>query len=247
MEISGGPRRTLHAMSVAVRKALVVDDEPTVRETVAAFLSVHGFQVVTAVSGEQALEVFAAEAPDVVIVDLKMPGLNGMEVLRRIKATAPEVPVILVSGYGEIRLAVEAMRLGAFDFMAKPFQAEDLIGTVSRACERAELLGEVEALRRRVEGGIALTDLMGRGPRSRSPTTSSWKRVSVQQSRAPGPAGPHVRVLQEPRARNRRSTRPTSSSARTPPTRASTTRTTSKGWCSSSATRISSSAGSTPI
>jgi two-component system nitrogen regulation response regulator GlnG len=144
------------------RKALLADDDQKVRVTAAEVLAAEGFDVVTAGNGDEAMEVFTASSPDVVIVDLKMPGIGGLEVLRRVKAKAPEVPVILITGYGEVKTAVEAMRSGAYDFLAKPFLLEDFVATVVRAIERAELLGELEFLRRRVTAATALTDLMGR-------------------------------------------------------------------------------------
>jgi DNA-binding NtrC family response regulator len=143
-------------------KALIADDDEKVRMTASDVLAGEGFEVLTAGNGEEALDVFGASTPDVVIVDLKMPGFGGLEVLRRIKAKAPEVPVIMITGYGEVKTAVEAMRLGAYDFLAKPFLIEDFVATVQRALERAELLGELEGLRRRVTAATALTDLMGR-------------------------------------------------------------------------------------
>ena len=144
------------------RKALIADDDAEVRLTAAEVLTQQGFDVIGAASGDEALEAFATSAPEVVIVDLKMPGCGGLEVLRRIKAKAPEVPVIMITGFGEVKTAVEAMRLGAYDFLAKPYLLEDFVATVLRALERAELLGELESLRRRVTAGTALTDLMGR-------------------------------------------------------------------------------------
>ena len=165
--------------SRAPRKALIADDDHKVRTTAAEVLTTEGFEVVLAANGEEALELFSAASPDVVIVDLKMPGCGGLEVLRRVKAKAPEVPVILITGYGEVKTAVEAMRSGAYDFLAKPFMLEDFVATVVRALERAELLGELESLRRRVAAATALTDLMGR-----SATISAVIEQAQQAARA---------------------------------------------------------------
>jgi two-component system nitrogen regulation response regulator GlnG len=145
-------------------QALIVDDDDKVRQTAAEVLAAEGLDVVTAANGEEAMERFAAVSPDVVVVDLRMPGMSGLDVLRRVKAKAPEVAVIVITGYGEIKTAVEAMKLGAYDFLAKPFVLEDFVATVTRALERAKLLGELESLRRRVGAATALTDLMGRSP-----------------------------------------------------------------------------------
>ena len=143
-------------------KALIADDDEKVRRTAADVLAGEGLDVIMAANGEEAMERFAATSPDVVIVDLKMPGVDGLEVLRRVKARSPEVPVIVITGYGQIKTAVEAMRLGAYDFLAKPLVFEDFVATIVRALERAELLGELRSLRRRVGAATALTDLMGR-------------------------------------------------------------------------------------
>ena len=143
-------------------RALIADDDDKVRATTAEVLTAEGLDVVTASNGEEALERFGESAPDVVIVDVRMPGVDGLEVLRRVKAKAPEVAVIMITGYGEIKTAVEAMRLGAYDFLAKPFVLEDFVARVVRALERATLRGELQSLRSRVSAATALTDLMGR-------------------------------------------------------------------------------------
>ena len=146
------------------RKALIADDDAEVRLTATDVLTEQGFDVLGAADGDEALAIFTTSSPEIVIVDLKMPGCGGLEVLRRVKTRAPEVPVIMITGYGEVKTAVEAMRLGAYDFLAKPFLLEDFVATVQRAIERAELLGELESLRRRVTAATALSDLMGRSP-----------------------------------------------------------------------------------
>src|SRR5688572_9619909 len=106
-------------------KALIADDDEKVRRTAADVLAGEGLDVIMAANGEEAMERFVATSPDVVIVDLKMPGVDGLEVLRRVKARSPEVPVIVITGYGQVKTAVEAMRFGAYDFLAKPLVFED--------------------------------------------------------------------------------------------------------------------------
>jgi two-component system nitrogen regulation response regulator GlnG len=142
-------------------KALVADDEPAVCEVAADLLRSEGLAVVTAGDGARAVELVESERCDVAILDVEMPRLDGIEALRRLRTTAPWVPVIMVTGHGDIRRAVEAMRLGAYDFLTKPLVAEDFIATVLRAAERQSLIGEVEALRRRVREGASLAELMG--------------------------------------------------------------------------------------
>jgi len=142
-------------------RILVVDDEPDMRWLVAGVLQAEGFEVVEAEDGQAALERVRAEAPAAVILDLRMPRLDGMAALGELRALAPHVPVIMLTAYGDIPTAVQAMRLGAYDYLTKPFHNEDLVLTVRRALERQALLGEVEALRSQLGEGGALREQMG--------------------------------------------------------------------------------------
>ena len=118
-------------------RLLVIDDESSLREFLTIFLGRHGFEVRTASSGEAGLDVFDAWRPDIVLTDLNMPGIDGMEVLRQVKARAAEagrdVPVVLITAFGSISRAVEAMRDGAFDYVAKPFINDELRLTVAKS------------------------------------------------------------------------------------------------------------------
>jgi DNA-binding NtrC family response regulator len=125
-------------------------------------LGLEGFHVVTAADGEEALRLSVSESPSVVILDLRLPGLSGMDTLGRLGAVAPGVPVIILTGHGEISSAVQAMRLGAYDYLVKPVDDEQLAIVVRRALERRELGAEIEELKTRlVEPGL-LRWLMGR-------------------------------------------------------------------------------------
>lgn len=123
-------------------RILVVDDEKNIRLVLDQCLSAEGYQVDTAVSGEHAVEKFAAAPYDLVILDMKMPGMDGIEVLRRIKRTAPAVPVIMVTGYGSIETAVETMKLGAVDYLRKPFTPDEIRAAVAAVVERKGLREE---------------------------------------------------------------------------------------------------------
>ena len=114
-------------------RILVVDDEKIKRVTLADDLSAQGHEVVTAADGQEALGLLERELFDVVVTDLKMPQLDGMELLKRLK-TGPsaDVAVILMTAYGSIPVAVEAMKLGAFDFVTKPFRNEELFPLIAR-------------------------------------------------------------------------------------------------------------------
>ncbi|MBI4611137.1 MAG: sigma-54-dependent Fis family transcriptional regulator [Candidatus Rokubacteria bacterium] len=143
-------------------RILVVDDEPDMRWLLAGVLQAEGLEVVTAEDGQAALDRVMADAPATVILDLRMPGLDGMSALGKLKTIAPQVPVIMLTAYGDIPTAVQAMRLGAYDYLTKPFHNDDIVLTVRRALERQALLAEVEELRSQLgEGGGSLSEHMG--------------------------------------------------------------------------------------
>jgi DNA-binding NtrC family response regulator len=142
-------------------KALVVDDEAHIRETVVALLAAEGLQTLEAGDGEAALDVIQRERPDLVLLDLGLPRLDGMTVLRRARAADPELTVVLLTGVADVRTVVDAMQLGASDYLTKPFAALDLRLRVRRALERRALLVEIDTLRSELAHGRSLAALMG--------------------------------------------------------------------------------------
>ena len=126
---------------------LVVDDEESMRDSCRQTLSRDGNRVEVAENGSKGLTMLAAESFDIVILDLKMPGLSGMEVLKKIKEDNPEAMVIVITGYATVESAVEAMRSGAYDFIPKPFTPDSLRAIVKRALNRRELALENVLLR----------------------------------------------------------------------------------------------------
>ncbi|MBD9415204.1 SpoIIE family protein phosphatase [Pseudomonas sp. PDM16] len=133
-------------------KLLLIDDDEVVRASLAAYLDDSGFQVLQAGNGLQGLEVFERERPDVIICDLRMPQIDGLELIRRINVINSEVPVIVVSGAGVMSDAVEALRLGAADYLIKPL--EDLAvleHSVRRALDRSHLRLENQRYREKLE------------------------------------------------------------------------------------------------
>ncbi|MBS7661092.1 SpoIIE family protein phosphatase [Pseudomonas lalucatii] len=131
---------------------LIIDDDEVVRASLAAYLEDSGFNVLQAANGLQGLEVFQREQPDVVVCDLRMPQVDGLELIRRINALGVETPVIVVSGAGVMTDAVEALRLGAADYLIKPL--EDLAvleHSVRRALDRAHLRQENQRYREKLE------------------------------------------------------------------------------------------------
>ena len=114
-------------------RVLVVDDDEGVREYVEAVLARQGLQVATASSGEEALEQVQRSPPDLVTLDVVLPGIDGLETLRRLKRAHPDMPVILLSAHAPARTSADARRLGASDFLRKPFEPDALERCVSRA------------------------------------------------------------------------------------------------------------------
>jgi DNA-binding NtrC family response regulator len=122
---------------------LIVDDESNVRKVLGALLEQGGHQTTPAGNATQALDLVRAQDPDLVLTDLQMPGMDGMELLATLRADFPEIPVVMLTAHGSIEAAVEAMKLGAFDFMTKPFDREQVLEVIGKA------LGQ--AARRRLE------------------------------------------------------------------------------------------------
>ena len=119
---------------------LTIDDDQAVRESLANFLEDFGYVVLQAGDGQQGLDVFAAHHPDMVLVDLRMPRMDGLQVLAKVKEISPEIPVMVVSGAGDIRDVVEALRRGAWDYLVKPIQDMNiLLHSVQTCLERARL------------------------------------------------------------------------------------------------------------
>src|SRR5437773_5406177 len=112
---------------------LVVDDEEQIRSTLRGVLADEGFEVIEAADGRQALDLLQCTAPRLAIVDVWMPEVDGIELVARMREQAPGVPIIVISGHGTIETAVRVIRLGAFDFLEKPFQLDALLGVVGRA------------------------------------------------------------------------------------------------------------------
>ncbi|AMV70942.1 hypothetical protein JCM30471_27620 [Desulfuromonas carbonis] len=120
-------------------KILIVDDEKNILMTVRHALEPKGYEVVAATTGEEALRQLEQQSFDLLLLDLRLPGIGGMSVLQTVSEQHPQVPVVIVSAYGTVGNAVEAMKLGAIDFLEKPFSPEELRETVRRILARREL------------------------------------------------------------------------------------------------------------
>jgi two-component system response regulator HydG len=143
---------------------LVVDDEEDLRELCLEALSERGFEVRCAENGNRALEVLAGEQVDLVLTDLQMPGMSGIDLLRSVRSQYPDVDVVLMTAFATIPTAVEAMRLGAYDYIAKPFGIDDLAALLGRLAERRELAMENRLLREQLATRKGMGEMVGSSP-----------------------------------------------------------------------------------
>lgn len=144
---------------------LVVDDDRDTRELLREVLSEEGYNVVTSSSGEEALQVGKQECFDLIISDMKLgPDLSGLDVLRAYKTLQPESEVILITAFGTMETAIEALKGGAFDYLSKPFKIDELLVQVGRALENRNLIRENRALKRQLGSQVQLSSLVGRSP-----------------------------------------------------------------------------------
>jgi DNA-binding NtrC family response regulator len=135
------------------KRVLVVDDDTASRMGLQALLEGHGYQVDSAAGGAEALEKARGFRPAVVIADLVMPGMDGLELVRSLQEEAPFAVTILLTGKGSIETAVQAMKVGAYDYLTKPVDLEHLIHLLERAVDRARIGREVAILRRQTGAG----------------------------------------------------------------------------------------------
>jgi DNA-binding NtrC family response regulator len=148
-------------------RVLVVDDEKLIRWSLREALADMDHEVFEAADGRRALEIVAAESPDVVLLDIRMPGLDGMQVLKEIREKNAECAVVMISANTTLDVAVEAMRLGAVDYIRKPFQAEDVKILVTRLTEKIRLEREINLYRDREQSQYRLDSLVGVSPQVR--------------------------------------------------------------------------------
>jgi DNA-binding NtrC family response regulator len=140
---------------------LVVDDDADMADTCRRILEKKELRVVTAGNAAEALKQLESLTPQLVLSDVRMPGMEGSQLLKEIKAKHPELPVILMTGYGTIQSAVEALKAGASDFITKPFTRDDLVNSVARALELHTLRGEVSRLRNALQTRFAPQNIIG--------------------------------------------------------------------------------------
>ncbi len=138
---------------------LIADDEPNIRRVLEALFTKEGYNVLTAENGRKAMEFATTQQIDVLISDLIMPDINGVELLQKVKQLHPHCSAVIVTAYGSIKSAVEAMRLGAFNYLTKPFDIDEVRMIVKKALEHRELLGENQELRQQVKSSVKIKSL----------------------------------------------------------------------------------------
>jgi two-component system NtrC family response regulator len=141
---------------------LIVDDEKNYRMVLSAFLSGEGYETLTADSAQQGLEIVETTGLDLVLTDMKMPTMDGIELLKRIKEEVPDLPVVVMTAYGTVEKAVGAMQLGAFNFIQKPFQNETLKQIVDKAVQTYRVLKENRRLVRALENLYRFDNIIGK-------------------------------------------------------------------------------------
>ena len=138
-------------------RILVVEDDRMVRRALVEWLGIAGHTTSEAENASAALGMLEAEQPDLVLSDVRMPGLSGLELLERLQALDPDLPVVLITGHGDVPLAVSAMRLGAHDFITKPYDPDHLAAIIARALAHQQLRRELKNLREASGGSDACT------------------------------------------------------------------------------------------
>jgi DNA-binding NtrC family response regulator len=143
------------------RNVMVVDDDPDFIWLIRKMLEKNGYRVSEACDGQSALALFEKEKPDVILMDYRMPGRDGLDIALEMKDRDISVPIIMITGYGEVRVAVHALKAGVYDYVIKPVDKDDLLFAITRAMENQYLVEEVERLRAVLHEQSSLCDLMG--------------------------------------------------------------------------------------
>ena len=144
---------------------LVIDDEPMICKGCRMVLSDKGHTVGTCMSGKLGLDAIRKELFDAIILDLKLPDMDGMDILRTVRKEKPGIYVIVMTGYSTVHTAVKAMKLGAFDYLGKPFSDDELVIAVERAIEKKHLVEENLVLRKGIIDRFGFHNIVGKNPK----------------------------------------------------------------------------------
>lgn len=145
-------------------RVLICEDDQVQRDVIAAILDKAGYAVAAAASGAAAIELLGGEPYDLLLTDMRMPGMDGLELLRQARRIRPEIEVVVMTAYATVQTAVAAMKEGAVDYLAKPFDKEELLVVAGKALERADLRKQNEQLRELVADSVSLGNIIGESP-----------------------------------------------------------------------------------
>ncbi len=174
---------------------LVVEDETILADSISIYLERHAYASAAARSGEEALRMAEEASPDVAVVDIRLPGITGLEVLRRMREVSPGTEVVMMTAHASVASAVEAMKLGAFDYLTKPLDLDELRVVVDKAVAHLRMRRELSYLRARDETGGRLAEIVGESPPIRA-LRQQIERIAALES--PGDGGaPTVLILGE--------------------------------------------------
>jgi len=149
---------------VAQKTILVADDDASIRSLLKQLLADEGFAVLEAATGSEVVEKVKDSVPDLVIMDIRMPELDGIEALSRVKTINPRTAVLIMTAFGSSNMAIRAMELGAFDYITKPFELDKISHTVKRVLEHLALTAEVEILRDEISSLVQTERIVGNSP-----------------------------------------------------------------------------------
>lgn len=150
---------------MAEEKILIIEDEKLIRWSLAEFLTKEGYQVFSAEEGNAGLKLIYEESFDLILLDNRLPNIEGMEILRKITEEYPDVPVIIMTAYGSVDQAVEAIKLGAYDYLNKPLNFEEMLITIKKALETTRLRREINRIRQEQKEMFGLERIIGRSPK----------------------------------------------------------------------------------
>ena len=176
---------------MAQRTILVADDDASIRSLLKQLLSDEGYSVVEATTGTEVVEKVKDTNPDLVIMDVRMPELDGIEALSKLKVSSPKTSVLIMTAFGSSNNAIRAMELGAFDYITKPFELDKISHTVKRVIEYRDLTSEVQVLRDEISSLVQTERIVGNSPRCRRSTRPSERsRKPTRPSSSPANRAP---------------------------------------------------------